>query len=372
MFKVGEKSKSVSSGRGTEPKLRVNPEAEMSKGGRSGAAVCGQAFCGIDVSAATLAVAVQQEQGAGLRQKEFANSAAGHKRLIAWLLGLGSRVRVSLEATGVYSLEVAMALDRAEGIEVAVLNPKTVHRFAQTLRRSKTDKADAAALAEYSLRMPFVPWRQPGAIALQLRAIGRHLAALGEDHTRQRNRLHAARVSGSTPACVRQDLKRGLDGIEKRMKKLRAQAVALIAQEPELKRKFEQLIALPGIAEVSAVQLLSELAVLDPAMTVRQWVALSGLDPVHRQSGTSVDKPSRISRNGSSHLRRALYMPALVGVRRDPHLKAFYQSLQARNKTPLQALIAVARKILHAIFGVFKTGTAWDGAKLFPKLIPNS
>ena len=51
---------------------------------------------------------------------------------------------MSLEATGTYSLDVALALDAAEGIEVAVLNPKTVSRFAETLRRSKTDAADAA------------------------------------------------------------------------------------------------------------------------------------------------------------------------------------------------------------------------------------
>jgi hypothetical protein len=33
-------------------------------------------------------------------------------------------VRVSLKATGVYSLDPAVALDRVDGIEVAELNPK--------------------------------------------------------------------------------------------------------------------------------------------------------------------------------------------------------------------------------------------------------
>ncbi len=53
-------------------------------------------FTGIDVSAATLAVAVQQQGRDGFRQKEFANSASGHKQLIAWLLKAGGQVRVSL------------------------------------------------------------------------------------------------------------------------------------------------------------------------------------------------------------------------------------------------------------------------------------
>lgn len=52
----------------------------------------------------------------------------------------------------------------------------------------------------------------------------------------------------------------------------------------------------------------------------------SGLDPAHEISGTSVRKASRISRAGNRHLRRALYMPALVASRCDPHAKAFSKS----------------------------------------------
>jgi transposase len=341
----------------------------MSKGlERSQATV----FTGIDVSAATLAVAVQQEGRDGFRQKQFANSAVGHKRLIAWLLECGGRARVSLEATGTYSLDVALALDAAEGIEVAVLNPKTANQFAQTLRRSKTDAADAAALAEYSRRMEFVPWQRPSRGGLELRTLGRHIATLTEDHTRWGNRLHAAEASKTTPRCVLDDLKRARAAIAKRILKLRKEAVAMVGRDAQLTRKFEQLKSIKGIGETSAVQLLGELAGLDPEMTVRQWVAHSGLDPVHQVSGSSVHKPSRISRHGNSHLRRALYIPALVGARHDPHMRAFYELLQSRHKTKLQALVAVARKLLHAIFGIFKSGADYDGAKLFPKLIPTS
>ncbi len=116
-------------------------------GKRSGA-VHGMAFCGLDVSAASLAAAVQPEGSERIEQHEFANTAAGHRQLIAWLLKQAARVRVTLEATGVYSLDVALALDEAEGIEVAVLNPKQARRFAETLGRSKTDRADAIALTE--------------------------------------------------------------------------------------------------------------------------------------------------------------------------------------------------------------------------------
>jgi hypothetical protein len=65
-------------------------------------------------------------------------------------------------------------------------------------------------------------------------------------------------------------------------------------------------------------------------------------------------------------------MPALVAVRRDPHLGAFYQTSLDRKKAKLQALIAVARKMLHAIYGIFKHQQPYNGEMLFPNLIPTS
>lgn len=324
-------------------------------------------FCGIDVSAATLALAVI-DHGQPIQQREFANRASGHKALIGWLGKRKAKVRVSLEATGIYSLDLALALDAAPHIELAVLNPKMANRFAQTLRRSKTDSADALVLAEYSQRMPFMAWAPPSLSGLRLRAVGRHVAALVAQQTREQNRLHAAQSSVAAPRAIVDDLKRSLASLHRRIVKMRRTAMELIRDDAKMDERFRLLIGMPGIAAISALQILGELALLSAGLTVRQWVAHSGLDPVHQDSGSSVHKRSRISRAGNRNLRRALYMPALAAVRWDPHMKAFYETLQARHKTKLQAIVAVARKLLHAIYGIFKSRTAYDGRKLFPEL----
>ncbi len=323
--------------------------------------------CGIDVSAAQLVVALQSEGERNL-QRSFPNCARGHQALTLWLRKTGRSVRVCLEATGLYSLDLALALHAASGIEVAVLNPKLVNRFAATLCRSKTDPADAQVLAEYARRMPFQLWQPPPAVALELRTITRHVAALTQQHTRERNRLHAASVSIAGARCVQKDLKRSLRDLELRIDKLRAAALALIQQDRQLAPRLTLLVSMPGIGEVSALNLLGELALLAPSLSVRQWVAHSGLDPAHHQSGISVQKRSRISRAGNRYLRRALYMPALVAARRDPHLRAFYQALVARHKAKMQALVAVARKMLHAIFGMFRSNRNYDGSRLLPNM----
>jgi transposase len=216
--------------------------------------------------------------------------------------------------------------------------------------------------------MRFTAWRAPSHAQLELRSLSRHLHSLTQEQTRIKNRMHVARGSRTTAVAILEDLKRELAHIAKRLLRLRRQSMLLVRADSTLCRHHDLLVTVPGIGSLSAVQLLGELTLLSPNMTLRQWVAHSGLDPAHQQSGTSLHKPSRISRHGNRHLRRALYMPALVAARHDPCLTTFYQTLLARQKAKMQALIAVARKLLHAIYGVLKTQTPYQGEKLFPQL----
>src|ERR1035437_4547067 len=81
-------------------------------------------FCGIDVSRDSLAMVVLRPEQP-IEQREFANSASGHKALIAWLGKHKTLACVSLEATGIYLKDLAR--DAEDGIELAGLNPKRVH-----------------------------------------------------------------------------------------------------------------------------------------------------------------------------------------------------------------------------------------------------
>ena len=56
-------------------------------------------------------------------------------------------------------------------------------------------------------------------------------------------------------------------------------------------------------------------------------------------------------------------MPALVAVQHNRHVRAFFDKLVARGKTPLQAYVAVMRKLLHAIYGMLSTRTDFIAEK---------
>lgn len=318
---------------------------------------------GIDVSKDVLDVAAQCD-GKDVDTARFDNDAAGHGKLVAWLTKRGRTARVVLEATGTYSLDVALALHRSPGVEVMVANPRGVKQFAGALmQRAKTDLTAAVALREYAIRMPFVAWEPPATAVVELRGVARRIAALIVERSRERNRLHAATATQACVAIVRNDLEVNIRHLDRRIERLTAQAVTLIAADAALQRACDQLTSICGIATHSAVQLLPELLALPADMTVRQWVAHAGLDPRPCQSGTSVHKPARISKLGNAHIRRALYMPALVAVQHNAHVKAFFEKLVARTKKPLQAYVAVMRKLLHAIYGMFRTNTDFVAEK---------
>ncbi len=98
-----------------------------------------------------------------MRTRDVAHSAeADHRTLIKTITARGASTRVILEATGIYSLGLALALHAAERVEVMVINPRTSKDYQRACgTRAKTDRVDALGLLDYLQRRPFVAWTAP-------------------------------------------------------------------------------------------------------------------------------------------------------------------------------------------------------------------
>ena len=175
-------------------------------------------YVGIDVSARELVVALGQ-QAASSTLERYANTAAGQQRLAQRLRGLRAEaVVVCLEASGNYSLDVALVLARlGAGVKLQVAHPRRVRRFAESLgQRSKTDPVDARVLCQYAERMPLVEWQAPSHGELRLRALSRTIAALVRVCYQHKNRQHALAASAALPACLVRELEAQVCYTEKR------------------------------------------------------------------------------------------------------------------------------------------------------------
>lgn len=324
-------------------------------------------FVGVDVSAKDFCVAIIREGAGGEQTAVFPNDRKGHKGLVKLLKSSGVPAFVCMEATGNYGFGLAIALSSAEGIEVMVVNPRSAKDFTRAINsRNKTDKTDASALAQYASRMPFVRWTRPSKGALELRSISRQIEALTSDLVCQKNRLHALRAGGETSSgAAIKSVKETMAHFGRQIAKLTKTAMDIIGGDDELSSKYAKLTSVKGIGKKSAINVLGELSVLPDGMDGRQWTAHAGLDPRRSESGSSVRKPDRIGKGGNRRLRKALFMPALVAVRCEARVKGFYEKLVSRGKRRLSAVVAVMRKLLVAIWGMFKNGEEFDSAKAF-------
>ena len=320
---------------------------------------------GVDVDSEEL-VCVMQVAEERMPLATFANTAAGHQKFIRWATKGGRPARVCLEATGVYSLEFALALHHAKNVAVMVVNPRAIKDFSRAcMQRAKTDAVDAGGILEYLQRMPFTAWQPPAPEILELQAINRRIVQLTTERTREKNRRHAAEFAGASADAIAHDIEVNIHHLERRIERMHNSGLQLVRGVPALATKLAHLVSTKGIGEASAMRLLAELLVLPDDLAAPQWVAHAGLDPRPYESGTSVHRPRRITKVGNRHLRAALYMPALVAIQHEPNVKAFYNKLVSRGKKPMQAVVAVMRKLLHAIWGMLKHDQDFDGNKFF-------
>ncbi len=320
-------------------------------------------LAGIDIANESFEICLRR--GDRLRQRSFSNTPSDHRQAMRWLCRRGESARVCLEATGIYHLQLALALSGAD-IEVMVLNPRASRRFAEAqMRRAKTDKVDAAVLLSYLERMPFKSWRAPGTEVLELQSLAHRLSQLQKEITRERSRLHAAERAGSHTRLVQIDIRAHLKQLKARLERFEAHALDWLRQHDSLTEDHELIDTVPGFAEHAAFKVLAEVSPLAPDMTAPQWVAQAGLDPRPTESGTSVRGPRQISKQGNAKLRAALFMPAMVAIQHDANVRAFYQVRLQRGATPRQAQVAVMRKLLHAIWGILKRRQPWDGERFY-------
>ena len=303
---------------------------------------------GIDISKATLDC---HAHPVGI-DRQFANTAKGHKALFAWLQQWQVE-RIAFEATGVYHRALEQALAAMPCVK---LNPQRVRRFAQAVGAlAKTDRIDAALLARMAITLEPPTKPAPSANQLLLAELINARSGLVRDRTALKNR----RKNLTAPLLKRQ-CKQRLDQIARHLIDLDAEIAAIIAADAQLSRRHQILISMDGIGLVTANQLIASMPELGN-LENKQAASLAGLAPVARQSG--LWKGKSFIRGGRANVRQALYMPALVAARFNPDLKAKYQQLINAGKPAKIAITVIMRKLVVTANALLKADRLWQQSR---------
>lgn len=116
------------------------------------------------------------------------------------------------------------------------------------------------------------------------------------------------------------------------------------------------MVQFEGLGPLTVAKLLAEVGNPADFHSPKALVAYVGLCPGLQQSGKRQGRAAGLSRVGNGRVRRALWMPTLTAVRKNPWLRAYYEHLKARGKPSKVALVACMRKLMHALYAIAKSG----------------
>lgn len=301
---------------------------------------------GVDISKDVLDVAIHP----GNETAQFSNDEKGLKKLTRWLADRRP-ARVAFEATGAYHRLFERTLAQA-GLAIVKVNPKRARRFAEAVGNlAKTDRCDALMLARMGAALDLVPRPVITETLDEMKELVGARDALIKDRTAALTRRQTARA----PLLLRQ-LAARLRQIDKQIAAVEKALKALLRADDNLNARFEILLSIPGVGEVTAYVLLveiSELGTLEPG----QASALAGLAPFAQESGKFVGK--RCIRGGRARGRQALYMAALSATKPNGPYSAKYQALIKAGKPAKVALVAVMRKLLLLANALLRDKRKW-------------
>jgi transposase len=302
-------------------------------------------FIGIDVSQSHLDVHVLPAQ----QSKQFANDESGVADLLKFVK-TATPALIVLEDTGGLEMLTVSQLSIKQ-YPLVVVNPRQVRDFAKaTGKLAKTDKIDAAMIAEFAhrLRPEVRPLKDEQ--TQMLSALNARRKQIVDMLVAEKNRLHRA------PMPNRKNISAHIRWLEKHLEDINKDIRKTIRKTALWRHKDDLLQSFKGIGPASSATLLADLPELG-CLESKKIAALVGVAPFNCDSGRYRGK--RRVWGGRSQVRRILYMATLSATRSNPTIKLFYQRLRDAGKTHKVAMTACMRKILVILNAMIKNNTYW-------------
>ena len=292
-----------------------------------------QIICGVDIASASLAARIGQDGAAAT----FANTQKGIAELAAFCDNHGVEL-IAMEATGGYE-QRAFAQLSEHGLPVAVVNPRAVRQFAQSMGSlEKTDAIDAGMIAWYAQTKKSQPLCLAPQTQLELRARVTRLRQLTEVRTAQLNQQRLV-TNDAVQATFREMLK----FLAQQIDELEQAIAALIDADPLWRQLNQAFRTIKGVADRTVARIMAEMPEIG-TLSNKTISKLAGLAPLANDSGKHQGK--RAVRGGRASVRDILFIVGSVVARHEPDFIAFQQRLRQAGKPPKVVRIAVAHKLL--------------------------
>jgi transposase len=306
---------------------------------------------GFDVAKDKLDVALVNRSAQLKDRYLVSNNQKSLAKLIKGVRVAHPKLVVGCEATGSYHLALVKTCLYL-GIELRILNPLMTKQYTRsTIRGRKTDLDDALSIARLILRGE---GKLASSTDLSLpKAYGR----LATKVTQAKLALNLQRqflVRLGADKDVSELFEPVVVALDQLAKQLRDKA-ALDVNPTDLKL----IQSIVGVGSITATSILSEIGDISRFSSGSKLIAYSGLDPRVKQSGTTLNRNTKLTKRGSPELRRSLFLAANIARRFDPELRDYYLNKRAQGKAYTPSVVAVSQKLTNRIYAVLTRQTPY-------------
>jgi transposase len=308
---------------------------------------CHEVFVGVDVSKGWLDIGVQDKSYRVCQTKKAIDLA-----IKQYLIPVKPNLCV-VESTGGYERLVVERLHEL-GLKVHIAHPSRVRAFAQAKGYlAKTDKLDSYMLSAYG---EFIG---PDMVTTIIPKEQQQLRDLLSRQIQIKELIHAeeCRLGTCVSLKVKGSIRQTIEFLKKQATNLEAMIQGFIQTDIELQSRQKLLLSMKGVGQKTSQMLLIHLPELG-RISGKKIAALVGVAPITKQSGRKQGYAK--IQQGRHHVRKVLFMAALVAARYNPLMKTFYEHLLSKGKPPKVALVAVMRKMLVTLNAMIRDNVAWQ------------
>ena len=351
----------------------------------------------------------------------FENNKKGFQELLEMLKPYNkSEVHIAFEATGHYSLNLELFLID-QGFSFMKMNPLVIHQFlkARSLRRTKTDKADALSIVQYLMSVPYKPNSNLLYNIYSLKSLCRTRELLIKERSKfavlLTNELDNSfpelkpffnnNISSTLLYILERykntshiALMKDYDSIRKvshgkfsyvkfaKLKELAKNSIGyhnensdlLISTYIQIYNNFNdkinpidkqistiikelnpRMLTIPGIGELSAASILAEYGDIKNFSSPAKMLAFAGLEPSIIESGT-LSSNGKMVKHGSGHLRYSIMNAAMIILRYSPTFYDYYLKKRSEGKCHRVALSHICKKLIRIIYSLEKYNNDFD------------
>jgi len=264
------------------------------------------------------------------------------------------------EPTGSYS-EALRKYCSEKKITCFIINPKQFSNYAKALGvEVKNDVEDARVLSkalhiakEGQVKVPVF-----NEDVEQIKELMSFYRFTKKQTTQQRNHLESLTAKDGDKFSIK-ELQLSIEESKKKELRIIEQVQTLINSTDEYREAYENITSIKGVGQIAGIVLL-HLFLKYPEANKNQITSLTGLNPIYRQSGSSIQSGYRIAKTGAGLYRGTLFMATLSAIQHDKNFKAVYDRLKAKGKHSTSAQIAVMRKIILLAHSLYKNNRKYD------------